>query len=185
MPCKIVVFFLITGTTVGLVLSLKTTWITAMETCARFGLVPSVPDKNYTPKEHWIGTATYKMSWGIVTLQIEETEDEKYCFEFVLPFLNETIWSNRNDCPSPLSGILRGTNGHKCTFADFNNISIKNLPPPTHCMMHQGNSSRYVSCEEKIDDGCQQIGNISRFGITLSFRNRGSEYYNDKSGNAV
>ena len=32
------------------------------------------------------------------------------------------------------------------------------LPTPTQCMMHQGNSSRYVSCKKKINDGCQKIG---------------------------
>nr|XP_022337879.1 uncharacterized protein LOC111133645 isoform X2 [Crassostrea virginica]XP_022337880.1 uncharacterized protein LOC111133645 isoform X2 [Crassostrea virginica] len=158
-----------------------------MATCALFGQVPSVQDKNYTSKEHWIGTATYNMSWGIVTLQIEEIEDEKYCSEFILLFLNDTIWSNRKDCTSPLSGILRGTNGHKCTFADFNDTSIRNLPTPTHCMMNNGNSSQYVSCEKKIDEGCQHINkeNFSPFGITLSFINTSSEYCKDKSENAV
>lgn len=44
---------------------------------------------------------------------------------FVLTLLNDNILSNRKDCPPSFSGFLRGKNEHKCTLADFNNITIK------------------------------------------------------------
>lgn len=88
---------------------------------------------------------------GVVTLQIEETEDQQYCFgknkrhltlllyqnyllhlivackiiasvvAFVLSLLIDTSLSNGTECIPPLSGI----NGHNCTLTDFNEISIK------------------------------------------------------------
>nr|XP_022339276.1 uncharacterized protein LOC111134496 [Crassostrea virginica] len=154
---KIFVFLFITDTMVGLVLSVNTTWITAMELCANHSQAPFDPSENYEPEKKWTGTVKYNMSIGIVTLQIEKSEDdrEKYCSAFILPLLNAIIWRNGTYCLSPLFELLEGTNEYKCTLADFNFMSIKDLPTQTHCMMHQGNSSQYVSCEEEINDGCQ------------------------------
>nr|XP_022338430.1 uncharacterized protein LOC111133975 [Crassostrea virginica] len=105
-----------------------------------------------------MGTAKYKMSCGVITLQIEEIDDQQYCFAFVLSLLNDTSLWNGTEFTPPLSGPLSGINGHKCILTDFNEVSIKSLQSPTHCMMNQGNSSQYLSCEEKLKDECQRIG---------------------------
>nr|XP_022336461.1 uncharacterized protein LOC111132856 isoform X3 [Crassostrea virginica] len=166
---KVNVFLLIAGTTMGMVLSANMPWITAMEACARYGLAPFDPDRDYISKEKWIGTAKYNMSCGVVTLQIEETEDEKHCSAHALRVLSEAIVWNGSDSSHPYSELLRDTIKDKCILADFNSITIKDLPTPTHCMMNQGNSSQYVSCEDRIDDGCQNIDNLSQLRITFSF----------------
>ena len=91
---------------------------------------------------------------GVITLQIEETDDQQYCFgknkrhfnaivvqevltslvackiissvvAFVLPLLNDTSLWNGTECIPPLSGPLSGINGHKCILTDFNEVSIK------------------------------------------------------------
>nr|XP_022336254.1 uncharacterized protein LOC111132722 [Crassostrea virginica] len=142
-----------------------------MEGCAEYGKAPFDPSKNYNPDKKWTGTVKYNRSFGIVTLQIEKIEDgrEKHCSAFILPLLNATfLWNVTNGLPT-LSDLLKGINEYKCTLADFNIVSIKDLPTPTHCMMNQGNSSHYISCEEEIDDGCQPINkgltrNISVYG---------------------
>ena len=51
---------------VGLVLSANTTWITAMETCAKYNQVPFDPGENYEPEKKWTGTVKYNMSIGKV-----------------------------------------------------------------------------------------------------------------------
>ena len=48
----------------GMVLSANMPWITAMEVCARYGLAPFDPDRDYISKEKWIGTSIYNMSCG-------------------------------------------------------------------------------------------------------------------------
>nr|XP_022337877.1 uncharacterized protein LOC111133643 isoform X2 [Crassostrea virginica] len=155
-----------------------------METCANHSYAPFDPGENFEPNKKWTGTVKYRMSIGIVTLKIEKLEDDrkKYCSEFILPLLNATIWRNGTYCLPTLSKLSKDTNGYKCTLADFNFISIKDLPTPTHCMMHQGNSSQYVSCEEKMDDGCEPIDKdrISQLRITLSFRYATNEYCKDE-----
>ncbi|XP_078335862.1 uncharacterized protein LOC111134489 isoform X4 [Crassostrea virginica] len=166
----------IKGTTVGMFLSANMPWISAMETCVLHGLAPFDTDENHTFQEKWIGMATYNISCGVVTLQIEETEDEKHCSTFDFRLLSDTISWNGTSCSPTHSGLMRDTIGDKCILADFNSITIKDLPTPTQCMMHQGNSSRYVSCEKKINDGCQKIGieNLSRLRITLRFTETGT-----------
>ncbi|XP_078337959.1 uncharacterized protein LOC111134496 isoform X2 [Crassostrea virginica] len=125
---------------VGLVLSANLPWITAMKVCAYNSLAPFDPGENDEPDKKWTGTVKYNMS-----------------IAFILPLLNAIIWRNGTYCLSPLSELLEGTNGYKCTLADFNFMSIEDMPTPTQCMMHHGNSSQYVSCEERIDDGCRPI----------------------------
>ncbi|XP_078339042.1 uncharacterized protein LOC111133647 [Crassostrea virginica] len=177
------VFLFMAGTTVGLVLSIDLTWIKAMETCAENDQAPFDPSKTYSTDKKWTGTVKYKRSCGIVTLQIEKTEDgrEKHCSAFILPLLNAIfLWNVTNGLPT-LTDLLKGINGHKCTLADFDYVSIKDLPTPTHCMMHDGNSSQYVSCEEKMDDGCQPINkdSNSQLRITLSITYATNEYSKD------
>ena len=48
----------------GMVLSVYTTWITAMETCAHHGQAPFDPERDYISNEKWIGTVIYNMSCG-------------------------------------------------------------------------------------------------------------------------
>ena len=91
---------------------------------------------------------------GVVTLQIEETKDQQYCFgknkrhfnsivvselftslvackiissvvAFVLSLLYDTSLWNGAECIPPLTGLLNGINGHKCILTDFNEVSIK------------------------------------------------------------
>nr|XP_022339258.1 uncharacterized protein LOC111134488 isoform X2 [Crassostrea virginica] len=179
MAYKIVhMFLLMANTMVGLVLSLNQPWITAMETCANHSYAPFDPGENFEPDRKWTGTVKYRMSIGIVTLKIEKSEDD----QFILPLLNATIWRNGTYSLPTLSKLSKGTNEYKCTLADFNLISIKDLPTPTHCMMHQGNSSQYVSCEKKMDDGCQIIDkdSYSQLSITLSFTYASNEYCKDE-----
>ena len=47
--------------------------------------------------------------------------------EFILPLLNATIWRNGTYCLPTLSKLSKGTNGYKCTLADYNFISIKGM----------------------------------------------------------
>lgn len=49
---------------IGLVLSAKTTWITAMETCVNNNHAPYDPGENYEPDEKWTGTVKYDISCG-------------------------------------------------------------------------------------------------------------------------
>lgn len=49
---------------IGLVLSAKTTWITAMETCVNNNHAPYDPDENYESDEKWTGTVKYDISCG-------------------------------------------------------------------------------------------------------------------------
>ena len=46
---------------------------------------------------------------------------------FILSLLNATILRNGKYCLPHLSELLDGTNGYKCTLADFNFISIKGM----------------------------------------------------------
>ena len=92
---------------------------------------------------------------GVVTLQIEETEDEKHCsgktyqtllithtwiihlkccfmiISYVIAFdfrlLSDTISWNGTSCSPTHSGLMRDTIGDKCTVADFNSITIKGI----------------------------------------------------------
>nr|XP_022339256.1 uncharacterized protein LOC111134487 isoform X2 [Crassostrea virginica] len=177
MAYKIVhMFLLMADTMVGLVLSVNQPWITAMKTCANNSQAPFDPGENFEPDKKWTGTVKYHMSIGIVTLKIEKSEDDP----LILPILNATIWRNGTYCLPPLSKLSTGTNGYKCTLADFNFISIKDLPTPTHCMMNDGNISQYVSCEDRIDDGCQRIDSNSQLSITLSFTYATNEYCKDE-----
>ena len=129
---------------------------------------------------------------------------------FVLSLLNKTDSSNETDCLPTLSGLLKsyllnGTQGDTCSFAEFNNHSIKgtlhyvcrgrygydyvkhrvysigipihtlfifaylspDLPAPSECMVNNGTSSRYVSCEEKYQSGCQKILNSESYTVSL------------------
>nr|XP_022342364.1 uncharacterized protein LOC111136068 isoform X2 [Crassostrea virginica] len=172
MACAIVVCSLIIGVEVGSVLSEGKPWIAAMSTCANNDNETSVPENETS----WAGQARYNMSWGVVTLHIQETEEKKNCFAIVLSLLNNTDSSNETDCLPTLAGLLKsyllnGTQGDTCSFAEFNNHSIKDLPTPSECMVNTGNSSEYVSCTNKFQSGCKEIlkGNASRLRITMNF----------------
>nr|XP_022338830.1 uncharacterized protein LOC111134241 isoform X2 [Crassostrea virginica] len=121
---------------------------------------------------------------NITGVAIEKTEDgrEKHCSAFILHLLNTSIVLDVTNGLPTLSDLLKGIKGYKCTLADFDIVSIKDLPTPTHCMMNQGNSSHYISCEEEIDDGCQPINkdSNSQLRITLSFTYASNKYYKDE-----
>lgn len=151
-------FFLILELCYGLIHCIGLNWTNAMNACPNYNKIPYSED-DPDPIETWIGKAIYVMSWGEVTLQIEDIQGDKNCSEMIQPLLR-----NRSQI-----SVLNFTNGGKCIAENFVNKSIELFLPPTKCMLRRNLTTKYEPCDILLDTRCKDKGQTSDMKITLSF----------------
>lgn len=149
--------FLILDLCYGSIHCIKLNWPKSMNTCASLTKMPYSEDDPY-PMETWIGKAIYVMSWGVVTLQIEEIQGVENCSDMSQPLLKD----------ESQIALLNFTNGGKCISEKFVSGAIKLFPPPSKCMLRNG-TTEYVSCDILQETECKNKSQTSDTKITLSF----------------
>ncbi|XP_065936515.1 uncharacterized protein [Magallana gigas] len=142
----------------GLIHCIDLNWAKSMNVCASLNKIPYSED-DPDSIETWIGKAIYVMSWGKVTLQIEDIQGDKNCSEMIQPLLR-----NRSQI-----SVLNFTNGGKCIAENFVNKSIELFLPPTKCMLRRNLTTKYEPCDILLDTRCKDKGQTSDMKITLSF----------------
>eukprot|EP00105_Crassostrea_gigas_P033078 XP_011456327.1 PREDICTED: uncharacterized protein LOC105348547 isoform X1 [Crassostrea gigas] len=158
--------FLTIGGYYEVVKSLNVTWNKGMGVCALARRIPYFEDDQVTT-ETWIGKAMFVRSWGVVTLQMEESKSVNDCSGDIL-----SLMLKMNSIK-----FLNSTSGEKCirlTNETWENV-INNITFPTKCMVKRRNFTEYVPCTWLRNVECKKKDNNSDPRIILRFAINGTQ----------